>query len=140
MENGEGVFAEGGPLARELLRDRGLSEAVIKKVQESLGKLQAFEAEGASATIFTSEEKKAAEDAMWNWYLEWSGIARRVVSDGNLLRLMGFKKRRAGGAVPEEDLDEGLEDEDDSEEPAHTAEPTLVDFSPERNFVSVPAE
>ncbi len=44
----------------------------------------------------------AAEDAMWSYYLLWSAIARRAISDRRLLRQLGFlrsQRRRPRAAV-----------------------------------------
>jgi hypothetical protein len=39
----------------------------------------------------------AAEDAMWSYYLQWSVIARRAISDRRLLRQLGFLRSQRGG-------------------------------------------
>jgi hypothetical protein len=40
----------------------------------------------------------AAEDAMWAYYLQWSAIARRAISDRRLLRQLGFLRSQRGGS------------------------------------------
>jgi hypothetical protein len=40
----------------------------------------------------------AAEDAMWSYYLQWSAIARRAISDRRLLRQLGFLRSQRGGS------------------------------------------
>ena len=122
MEAGEGPYGEAGPAARALLSERGLSEGVIGKAQEVLIRLKGFDRATNADDFVTPEERQATEDAMWAWYLEWSGIARRVVKDGNLLRRMGFKKHRGGSGIADEVIDETEEIE--AAEAANTAEAT----------------
>jgi len=56
-----------------------------------------------------------AETALWDYYVEWSQLARMAVKDPRLLKLMGFR----GGANDAEDAE--------PEPPAPTAaEPTRV--------------
>lgn len=40
----------------------------------------------------------AAEDAMWSYYLQWSAIARRVITERRLLRQLGFRRSQRGGS------------------------------------------
>jgi hypothetical protein len=70
----------------------------------------------------TPEEQTLAENAMWDWYLEWAQIARATLHDRRLLRQLGFLERR-GGAEGGEPLDEvsGTAEEEDEVALAATA-------------------
>jgi predicted secreted protein len=110
MEQGQEPFGAEGPAAREILRVRGLSDEIVAGAQALVEQLHALDAEAPPDTT-DADARKEAEDAMWRWYLEWSGLVRKVITDGNLLRMLGFKKRKAGarGAEAEEfeDVDAG---------------------------------
>lgn len=115
MEKGAEPFNESGPEVREYLRTRGLTDEVIAEVSADMERLQRMAEEPLPVAVVDPEELKAADEAMWQWYLEWSAICRRVISDGNQLRALGFKKRKAtrgsnGAASDEPDLVEELED------------------------------
>ena len=78
----------------------------------------------------TEEDLAAAEADLWAWYKEWSGIARVVVTERNLLRKMGFLgTRRASGEEGDEAADEDLEDDTESATTADSSEPA-VDAAP----------
>lgn len=122
----EGGMGELGQVARRLLEQRGLDERVVSDARGLLarigspGELDLLEPEHPEAAA-------AAEQALWNWYLEWSGIARVVIRDRRLLRLLGFLRtvRRPDGR--EEDV--VVTDEDvDTDEPE--PEPTPVEPEP----------
>jgi hypothetical protein len=38
----------------------------------------------------TRRQREQAERALWDWYLEWGGIARVCITDRRLLRALGF--------------------------------------------------
>jgi hypothetical protein len=86
---------EGSPAraARALLLRRGLSDAVLDEADAMLAVSRtlppATEPPRARAT---DEEARAAEDAVWAWYREWSDIARATVRDARLLGVLGFSK------------------------------------------------
>jgi hypothetical protein len=81
---------------RELLGKRGLTAEVIaegKALVEQVGKF----AKNPDGATIDAEADAVGERALWAWYLEWSSIARTVISDRRLLRGMGFL--RAVGCV-----------------------------------------
>lgn len=55
---------------------------------------------------------KPAEDALWSWYLEWSTIARTVITDRRLLRRLGFLRVVRGANGTEEEVVVPAEDAD----------------------------
>jgi hypothetical protein len=103
----------GAAAARELLAARGLGAATLTEVEDLLKKLPTVR-EPPSPIGPTLEEQTVAENAMWDWYLEWAQIARATLHDRRLLRQLGFLKRR-GGAEVGEPLDEvsGTAEEED---------------------------
>jgi hypothetical protein len=92
MEKGEAPYGAEGPRVREYLRGRGLSDAVIAAAKASLDQIREVEASVVVIEPVDPVAEEAAVKSMWDWYLEWSRLARRVIKDGNLLRLLGFKK------------------------------------------------
>lgn len=102
MEKGEAPFGKEGPATRDDLRTRGLTDEVVAEVTEDMERLKSLQEDPAPPPAFDQAAAKAAEEAMWKWYLEWSAIARRVITDGNLLRVLGFKKRRGRSAASSE--------------------------------------
>ena len=94
--------------AMELLERRGVTEEVLAEAERELGQIVTKPElidEPASP-----EDRAAAEAAMWDWYLEWSTIARQVIRDRNLLRMLGFLQNRTSS-------DEDTETSAGSEEP-----------------------
>jgi hypothetical protein len=92
MGRGEAPYGEEGPKAREYLRTRGLTDAVIAAAQHNVDRIQVVETPKVFVAPVDPEEEAAAVKTMWDWYLEWSRLARQVIEDGNLLKMLGFKK------------------------------------------------
>jgi hypothetical protein len=40
-------------------------------------------------------DTKTAEDAVWNWYLEWSRLLRHSIANRRWLRRLGLSSRKA---------------------------------------------
>lgn len=79
--------------ARDLLATRGLTDAVLAVVDPWVEQLT--KAAGTPPPpVTTTVEQAAAETALWDWYLEWSGIARAAIQDRVLLRTLGFLRSR----------------------------------------------
>jgi hypothetical protein len=102
-----------GKEARKILEFRGLTKetvgiakALLKKLRKVDGPLPDLE-QAAADDISLAE----AEEALWDWYLEWSKIARTAITQRSLLRLLGFLQTSANGK------DEAVEEEDEGEEP-----------------------
>lgn len=109
MNDPEGMFGADGPAARALLEERGLTDEVIAPVADALDQLDSFAAPVPVASTETSAaDLKAAEDAMWAWYVEWSGMARRDIDDGNILRALGLGKRRSARTIDASDEGEEI--------------------------------
>jgi hypothetical protein len=97
-----GGFGTDSVAARALLVERGLTEERLAEAEALLAELGTLVAVAAGAV--TPEEQQAAEQAMWAWYLEWSGIARVSIHDKRLLRALGFRRSSRGeDAVEPED-------------------------------------
>lgn len=105
MERGDEPFGADGPLAREHLRSRGLSDQVVSVVKEKLVDVQDLHIERAPEPELDQEQIIEAEEAMWKWYLEWSAIVRTVIKDGNLLRSLGFRKRKGRFSVSNDEVE-----------------------------------
>lgn len=97
MAEGAEPFGEEGPIAREYLRTRGLTDEVVAGALAEKDEMKTVEE--TTAMEPDAEAAKAAEAAMWAFYLEWSALVRHAIKDGNLLRMFGFKKR-SGGRTP----------------------------------------
>ena len=98
MEAGAGDYGAEGVAARAFLAQRGLTS---ERVAEAQALLERLDLPDASAVTPAVDESKAAEQAMWSWYLEWSTIARVAIRDKRLLRALGFR-RGAHGANDDE--------------------------------------
>lgn len=97
LGKGEAPFGEEGPAAREYLRGRGLTDNVIAEV---VAELEGRKEVAEEVVPFDEAALAAAEAAVWAFYLDWSNVVRSVITDGNLLRLCGFKKRTGGPRTP----------------------------------------
>ena len=85
------------PKAVELLRERGVTPAVVEEARKLLTTLtQVAEPSDPVDDEEQEEQLIQAEDAMWSWYLEWSKIARVAIKSRVLLRQLGFLARRGG--------------------------------------------
>jgi hypothetical protein len=80
-----------------LLQRRGLDDGELSEVRALLD-AAAQHPVGRQASP-PPVDTRAAEDAAWAWYLEWSAIARRAISDRRILRELGYL---ASPAEPDE--------------------------------------
>lgn len=94
---------ERGHEARALLEQRGLTEQVLAEGKRLLTALGSFDPTAESSPLVTEEEEAARETNLWNWYLEWSGIARAAIHDRRALRALGFLTERGGVLVEVDD-------------------------------------
>ena len=108
-----------GKAAKKKLAERGLDKATIDEAKTLLHRLG-----GASGPIpnlpdleADAEQLAKAEEAMWGWYLEWSRIARKVITQRGLLRQLGFL-RGAGNGVAGEEVEVDDTESGDTAEPA----------------------
>ncbi len=75
-----------------LLALRGISDAMLVEVRAML---DAAERPRPERTVTAPRfDQKAAEDAAWAWYLEWSSIAQKAVGDRRVLRELGYLGHR----------------------------------------------
>ncbi len=119
----EGGLGEEGVAARDILAQRGLDAAELARGRSLLARLGTFDEEDARPPV-SPEEAQAAEDALWDYYLEWSRIARVGIHDGRLLRLLGF---RQGG--PRDDAGDDVDADDPSLDRPSLDEPSLDELS-----------
>ena len=96
-----GTLAQGAE-ARALLVQRGLTEPVLADARRLLADLGTFDGSFDPTRSVSEADELARETALWDWYLEWSTIARAVVDDRTALRALGFLSGRPGG-----ELDDG---------------------------------
>ena len=85
---------KGGPEARALLEERGLTAAAIDAVAPVLLRAKAI---GVTPTG-KPRDWAAAEQAAWRWYLEWSRVARESILDGRLRHRLSLTGREPAGA------------------------------------------
>jgi hypothetical protein len=71
-----------------LLQRRGLDDAQLAEVRGLLSAAKQLPL--APPKQKPAPDPHAGEEAAWAWYLEWSAIARRAVSDRRMLRELGF--------------------------------------------------
>ena len=116
VERIRGLAKRGGEhkAAREILAQRGLDEREIQRAEGLLEKFGTVRFDDPN-TVNLEQELAAREEAeaqLWNWYLEWSTIARNVIHNRNLLRAMGFL--RTTSSSEDEELDEAAVDAPES--------------------------
>jgi hypothetical protein len=75
--------------ARKLLTERGLNDSTLGEANALLKRAGKIAKEPPAPAV-SPEQAQAAEDALWQWYLEWSGIARAVITNRRMLRDLGF--------------------------------------------------
>jgi hypothetical protein len=77
--------------ARELLSQRGLTEAVVKQTARLVERSATLmKPEKVPASLLQREAQ--AEDELWDFYVEWSGLARRAITNRSMLRMLGLYK------------------------------------------------
>ena len=85
-----------------LLASRGLTAAVVDEMDAALAAAMKAARPIVAAPPGEADE---AERAMWDYYLEWSRIARTVIKEPELRRAMGFLDPRARPIEPEPEPD-----------------------------------
>ena len=92
-----------GVLARVLLAERGLTAEVLRQGRELVERVKAGQASAREVREDEASFAKADEE-LWQYYLQWSQIARMAVKEKSLLRQLGFRpagrprKKDAAGA------------------------------------------
>lgn len=105
VERVDALVAAGETEPVATLARHGLTEAVLAQARTMLAELMQppFEDPPADGEPVVDPE---AENAMWSYYLQWSAIARRAISERRLLRMLGFRRSSRGGiedTVPGDD-------------------------------------
>jgi hypothetical protein len=93
----------------ELLATRGVTPEVIAEARGYLTTLSSVVP--TDDDYVDTEADEAAEKALWDWYLEWSTIARSVIKKRRHLRVLGFLQR-SNGEVVDAPLPQSPADED----------------------------
>jgi hypothetical protein len=91
MQKAEGPFEAQGPAAREALRQLGLTDSIVEDLEANMSLIAQMD---PSAPRPDRAARTRAEDAMWAWYIEWSTIARKLVTNLTLRRALGLGKAR----------------------------------------------
>jgi hypothetical protein len=86
-----------GAAAKALLAKRGLDDATINEARSLLARAKAVDAPSLRTAGLTAEQLAKHEDALWDWYLEWSAIARVAITNVKLLSKLGFEARKGRG-------------------------------------------
>ena len=89
LERGVRPLGVKGKAARERLSKRGLTEPVLQEAEKLLKTAQTLPDDDLSELRDPALERQA-EAKLWAWYLEWSGIARAVLTEKRLLNHIGF--------------------------------------------------
>lgn len=112
----EGGHPEGAA-ARAHVVKRGFTTEVVQDCRGLLAQIGMAPEMNDPLPQLDAEAMAKAEKEMWNWYLEWSGIARSAISNRRALRSLGFLRRVRRADGREEDVvvdDDDLEDIDDA--------------------------
>lgn len=101
----------GDPQATEalaLLAKRGLDAEQIAVGEELvLGEQRAGSAQPPAGYDDAEAQRQAQEEAVWDWYLAWSQIARTVVASKRLRIRMGISQMGRSSGVPTDSDPEG---------------------------------
>lgn len=92
LESGVKELGDEAKRARELLVRRGLTEEVLAEGERLLKAAQQLPSD-APLPPPPTQNVDEAEAEMWNWYLEWSQIARAVITEPRLMNHLGLGKR-----------------------------------------------
>jgi len=90
-----------------LLSQRGLTDTIIADAKRLLKAVATVETTIEEKPSITPEQDARLETELWDWYLEWSGIARAAISDRRALRALGFLSDRGTAVDDDEDGDDG---------------------------------
>jgi hypothetical protein len=105
--------------AAKLLVQRGMTAQVLAEARALVEQLAGAAGPPIPAPKDPRERGRAAEVALWSWYLEWSQIARCVITDRRVLRQLGLL--RAGRDVGVDDTDGVGDDTGDAGDDARGA-------------------
>jgi hypothetical protein len=97
MERLDALAAMGEAAVLETLSQHGLTAVVLGEARGLLGHFMQSPIE-APPDGDDPVVDPVAEDAMWSYYLQWSAIARRAISERRLLRQLGFRRSQRGGS------------------------------------------
>ncbi len=102
--------------AMALLVRRGLTQQALDQARallQSVGQTQP----SAPVDLDTQrEDLERAENDLWDWYLEWSQIARTSITERQLLRTLGFLTTTRSSSTKDD-----VDDEEPVAEPAPTS-------------------
>lgn len=117
-----------GKVAKKKLAERGINKAVIDEAKGLLETLGGISGPLPSLPDLAADAEQLvqSEKAMWAWYLEWSRIARKVISQRSLLRQLGFL-RSSGSGGEEVEIDDEAENEPGANDGSATPEPSGSD-------------
>jgi hypothetical protein len=115
------------------LQLRGVTVAVLDEVRALLKGVTTLAPVSPSdiSPELEQKQREANEQAMWDYYLEWSAIARSSIKDRPVLRLLGF-------AMPKRRVEEEDDDVADDLPPTQTAPVAPVITAPTRPAPVVP--
>ena len=96
LGQGTSPFKETGQRAMQRLAQRGFGEAELAQGEAIVH--QVAQPCDPEPDPMDDDEAERAVEAMWSWYLEWSVIARKAISNRAVLRRLGFL--RSGSSAP----------------------------------------
>lgn len=108
-----------GQQANALLSERGLTDderAVARTLLDQLRRRETTVLPELDPV--TVEEQQQAALEVWAWYMEWSQIARTVITRGDTLVHMGLRRLRRNASGEVEEVED---EEDEGEEPGIVA-------------------
>jgi hypothetical protein len=76
--------------AMAILVRRGLTEQVLEQARALLRSVGQIDPVTPVDLDAQRQDIERAETELWNWYLEWSQIARTTITERPLLRALGF--------------------------------------------------
>ena len=107
MSSADRAYGAEGTEAASWLAKRGLTPEIRQQARNLLALLRRLAEPEIEVPADQKIKLAKAEEALWNWYLEWSRTARTVIKQPYLLRLLGFRQdRMSSGGEPSTDLPE----------------------------------
>ena len=93
-----------GQEALAMLEKRGFTDEVRSRANALLEQLQSTGGVGDALNNDFFEQRDKSVEKMWNWYLEWSTIARTLINRGDILIRMGLREVDYGGSVEQQQV------------------------------------
>lgn len=114
VERIDELITSGDSAVMATLRKHGLTDEALGEARAMLDEVMQPPVEETPPGAELGVRDYEAEDAMWAYYLLWSAIARRAITDRRQLRQLGFLRSSRNSAGEDESPDGDTPDAPDS--------------------------